>query len=459
MLADKPILYLARLLIETRTPLSIATGRGDGIFDTLLVRDANGLPAIPGSSFAGVLRSVYQSEYGEQLTNELFGYSEQKDSEQISFVHVSWGCIHNSQNQPIEGLEENPETLKKDTVLADALQLSAVVRDHVRLNHRGTAIDQGKFDRTSLRMGHRFSLELSLWSDNAKDERWNKLLNLLARPDFRLGGATRRGLGALKVTVSERQFNLKDPKDFADYNSPNFSLDLGNTDGFMPKELSQDHSFPQVKISITPQNGYRFGQGIEAFGIEDTKLLPVSERIVKWENNQGKVSTNRRLLIPGSAVKGALSHRIAFHYNALNNFFADQISETELENYDKDDNDAVKGLFGFLKDKQGGQIGHVLLDDLFLRCNAQQAVNLQHNSVDRFTGGVREGMLFNEEVITHESPLELTLTVINTHQHAFDANVRKALDKTLKDLVEGRLALGAGSGRGGYGYFTGQLTW
>ena len=455
MLANKPILYIARIVIETSTPLSISAERGNGIFDTLLVRDANELPTIPGSSFAGVLRSLYQTSYGKELTQELFGYSDKKDSEQISFVQTSWGCIHNSQNQPIEGLEKNPDKLKQDNILADALQTIPVVRNHVRLNHKGTTKDQGKFDRTSLRKGHRFTIELSLWSDNPQDKRWDNLLALLNRPDFRLGGATRRGLGALKIIrILERQFNLKNPKDFAEYNSNNFSLELGNTKGFTQKKLPKNKQFPQAKLSITPQNGYRFGQGTEAFGVNEADLLPISEKIIEWEKNQGKLSEKRRLVIPASAVKGALSHRIAFHYNALTKYFADTISEEELQNYDKERNEAVKGIFGFLKDNKNGQRGHLLLDDLYVE-NPIKALKVQHNSLDRFTGAAREHMLFNEEIITQNTPLKLTITLTNS----FEPKVRQALAMTLDDLIKGRLALGGGSGRGGYGYFQGELEW
>jgi CRISPR/Cas system CSM-associated protein Csm3 (group 7 of RAMP superfamily) len=459
MLANQPILYIARIVIETSTPLSISAGRGDGTFDNLLVRDANNLPTIPGTSLAGVLRSLYQSEYSKELTNELFGYSkkDKQDKEQVSFVHVSYGCIHNSKNEPIEGLETNPDKLKQDNILADALQLTPIVRDHVRLTHRGIAKDQGKFDRTSLRKGHRFTIELSLWSDNPEDERWNNLLALLNRPNFRLGGATRRGLGALKLICSSvRKFNLKNPEDFAEYNSNNFSLELGNTTGFTQKKLPTNKQFPQAKISITPRDGYRFGQGTQAFGIDEADLVPISEKVIEWQNNHGTISQQRRLVIPASAVKGALSHRIAFHYNGLTNYFADKISEKELQNYEKETNEAVKDIFGYLKDDKSGQIGHLLLDDLYITTPVQ-AIKLQHNSVDRFTGGVREHMLFNEEIITQETPLELTLTVIT--KKPFEIKVRQALKKTLDDLINGRLALGAGSGRGGYGYFQGTLEW
>jgi len=454
MLANYPILYIARLVLETRTPLSIGAGRGEGIFDTMLVRDANGLPTIPGSSFAGVLRHLYQHNYGEEFTDSLFGHAN-KNSEQPSQVHVSWGCIHNTQNQPIEGLEHNSARLKNDLLLADALQLTPIVRDHVRLTHRGVAKDQGKFDRTSLRAGHRFSIELSLWSDNPKDERWDKLLNLLNRPDFRLGGATRRGLGALRVIkLRTRQFNLKEPKDFADY-TEKFSNQLADTNEFTERTLLKTDEFPQAKIRIKPRDGYRFGQGAEPFGTEEADLLPISEHKIKWKDNKGSVTNERYIVIPASAVKGALSHRVAFHYNALTGQFADK---TPQPDYDKAENNAVKSLFGFAKEDGGGQVGHLLLDDLYIKPNANQAITLQHNSIDRFTGGVREHMLFNEEFVGQKTVLDFSLTVITPFLNE-EPTIRQALAMTLADLVEGRLALGAGSGRGGYGYFNGRLEW
>ena len=51
----KPIHSIARITLETKTPLAINTGKQDGVFDTSLITDANGLPAIPATSITGVL--------------------------------------------------------------------------------------------------------------------------------------------------------------------------------------------------------------------------------------------------------------------------------------------------------------------------------------------------------------------------------------------------------------------
>ena len=73
-----------------------------------------------------------------------------------------------------------------------------------------------------------------------------------------------------------------------------------------------------------------------------------------------------------------------------------------------------------------------------------------HTSIDRFTGGVRAGVLFDERVVFKGEPLELCLDVERFDE--LDGEVRAAFREACRDLAEGRLALGAGGGRG-HGYF------
>lgn len=57
--------------------------------------------------------------------------------------------------------------------------------------------------------GYRFSTELSLWSGQSNDPRWQQVLNLLGHPLFRLGGGTRAGLGRIKVApIHANHFDL-----------------------------------------------------------------------------------------------------------------------------------------------------------------------------------------------------------------------------------------------------------
>jgi len=498
MTYHQPFFYIARLVLETCTPLSIATGRTDGMADNLIVRDANGLPAIPGSSLAGVLRHSYQRRYDVPETEKLFGSpkltekdqeksakdkEEQDQTDNPSFVHISWGCVHDRSDKPVEGLL-NPKPEKEprwnDELLKDARQENPIQRDQVKLNHRGVsnAKKQGKFDRTSLTTGHRFSVEISLWSEENDPRVWKNLLNLLQRPDFRLGGGTRRGLGKLKIVrCYEGQFDLQNEKQFNQFSE--LSQSLSKTTHLQKSEIKSDDQLPKITLELTPLDGYRFGGGIESLAKKGSKkadLMAVTEHCVKWENGRGKLTKYKQVVIPASSVKGALSHRVAYHYNALNGVFADQVLKEpekaieDIKQYVEENNEAVQALFGYVKDKpkndetdkqkESAQVGCLIFDDVYLkRTETQevQAVEYFHNSINRFTGGVREGALFSEEVVTDKQAFELNITVaLPSDKKDIKLNkVWKALQLALNDLANGCLALGAGGGRG-HGYFKGQ---
>jgi CRISPR/Cas system CSM-associated protein Csm3 (group 7 of RAMP superfamily) len=465
MTHHQPIFYIARLVLETCTPLSIATGRTDGIADNLIVRDANGLPAIPGSSLAGVLRHLYQHLNDEDQTNQLFGSGKQslddkepstedQETGNPSFVHVSWGCLHDQNDKPVEGLlDPDDPRWQDDKIIKDALQTTPIRRDHVKLNHRGVtdAKKQGKFERSSLTTGHRFSVELSLWSDDENDSRWEKLLNLLQRPDFRLGGGTRRGLGKLKmVRCHTGKFNLVDKGEFNQFSE--LTQSLAETRHL--NELKPSEPVSQISLNLTPLEGYRFGGGVEPLlKNSQANLLTVTEPCIEWENEQGAL-TQKRVVIPASGVKGALSHRVAYYYNALNEIFAEKYAE-EIEKHVGENNEAVRALFGYIEENQDktkpdiAQIGSLIFDDVYQQ--ASQIVEYMHNGVDRFTGGVREGVLFSEEVITDTQSFPLNITIAN--EEGIKPEIWKALRLALNDIAEGRLALGAGRG---HGYFSAE---
>lgn len=210
----EPVIHLARVVLEAATPLSVSTGQPDGVFDTALVTDANGLPALPGSSLAGVLRHLWIDAYGEASADELFGHQHGKEG-QPSRVGVSWGTLLDSGGEPADGLllGEEAKRLTDDPVLSAAAALidNPVFRNRVHLTERGAAADQGKFDRAVLPAGHRFAVELTL--TGADDAQWHNLLSLLVHPGLRAGGGTRAGLGHLQpVACYAGTFDRRNPE-------------------------------------------------------------------------------------------------------------------------------------------------------------------------------------------------------------------------------------------------------
>lgn len=438
-----PIRYLARVVIEFTTPFIIGGG-SNFIADDCFVADANGLPLLPGSSLAGVLRHEYEQRNCGKSDN-LFGWQKGVDGAG-SRLSVSCGCIHNSRNIPVEGRLQSTQ-IQSDPVLRHSLQ--TVPRDHVRMTDRGTAADNGKFDEKVVAAGNRFTFELML--EGSADEKpvWQELVKLLALPEFRIGGKSRRGFGAFTIkSVITNCFNLNNKDDFVKF--CNYPVELSKTVTGTSETLKPDSKAVIATVSITPEAFWMFGGG----GANDkADMNPVMESRIVWDAHGNGSIAPAQFYIPGSSVKGAISHRVAFHYNVSKGNFADKGADPSKVT--GEENQAVQELFGYQKEDDDGRRGAILISDLFIDTAPQQKI-INHNSIDRFTGGTRDGFLFSEQPLYKGNQMKLELIVVNTAGISSDA--KKALVNALGDLVEGRLALGAGAGRGN-GFFSGEVTW
>lgn len=435
---NKPIYHLALVTLQAESAHGIHSGASDLVQDVVLQRDANGLPALPGTSIAGVLRHLYLGHYGAESTDNLFGFA-QGDQGHSSGVQVGWGLVHDSSNTPQEGLREN---IEQDELL---LALSAdhpIVRQRVRLDARGTAQEQGKFDVTFIPAGVRYSTLISFWSDGtqADEQAWQNLLELLHSSAFRLGHGTRNGAGVFSVQALHcGRWDLATEKD-GFIKRPRTRVAARQLPLISVKEPTQPLA---VELKLKSESGWRIGGGDVALGFakdESPDLLPQTEWKVNWSNQQASIG-ERVHLLPGSAIKGALVHRFAFHYRCLEgNWVTDEPVSPHLEQ-------AVRELFGYAGDREDeGQAGLVFIDDIYL--DDAQTTTQMHNRIDQFTGGVMTGALF-EEGLLWQTDIKIKLQLHNSERlNALSDDYREALKRTLDDLCTGRLPLGASSSRG-----------
>jgi CRISPR/Cas system CSM-associated protein Csm3 (group 7 of RAMP superfamily) len=449
--------YVARATIEFTTPFLVGAGREGDVADAIFAPDPNGLPALPGSSLAGVLRAAFQSEHGEKEADNLFGFPDRKEGKG-SKLTVSWGCIHDSNGVPVEGIIEKGR-LDNDDVLQNALL--PTLRDHVKINHLGAsdADNHGKFDEQAVCAGHRFTFELELAGteeDKAIDQsQWNQLLAVMGMPGLRLGGKTRRGFGGFKfIEVLVRHFDLSVQEDFGDYKKHPVEL-ARRTAVLRPHELQpQACRAKSIQMKLEPQGYWMFGGGVDLIG--DADMAPVRDSCIAWDGNKGKVKADQ-VLIPATGIKGAIAHRVAFHYNALTGQFADGKSKEELKKI-AEENPAVLALFGYCKDKpEDGQRGRVIINDMFPAMEAPKQQLVHHVGIDRFTGGARDSVLFCERPFWQGLNFDLQIDVVDA-QGIKDSNIWEAFKRALNDLATGQLQVGAGAGRGN-GYFKGELIW
>jgi CRISPR/Cas system CSM-associated protein Csm3 (group 7 of RAMP superfamily) len=437
--------YVASILIEAETPLKISTGEKDLLSDSAVMADINGLPIIPGTSLCGVLS---HSLHPNEVENEkIFGYQKENSTEGIgSRVIVSDAHFVGKDGKVLEGFEAIDWN---DDFFGEFKNLP--IRQHAKISHKG-AVDKmkrGKFDEQVVYKGTRFVFEIELIGQTCDEPVWNEMIDQFASPVFRIGGGTRKGFGKLKViAVFQKCFDLN--TELNQYLEKTSSLnDRQYLNNYTLNEVRAD-GWKEYKLELTPEDLWLFGSGLSD---GDVDMTPVYEKTIIWWENDKPGFSNQMILIPASSVKGAISHRVAFHYNKLSGVFADELEKEQLDYHVGENNEAVKQLFGYAIDSKKISRGGVIVSDVFLEVKEDPKV-LNHVAIDRFTGGAIDGALFDEKAIKQKTTFGFSLLV--NKEAIEDQIIKQAIEDTLNDICNGMLPLGGGVMRG-HGCFTGTI--
>jgi len=453
--------YIARVVLEAETPLFVGSGESSLLKDALVQKDIHGFPMIQGTSLTGVLRHAIEDarETNKKDWQSFFGYPGAGNKGLGSQLKISSAYLILTNGKIAEGLTIS-EAQKKLSKIFDNLPN----RQHVRINDRGVAKEHGLFDNEVVYKGARFIFELELKGNEADDERWEELLKTLKSQKFRVGQGTRNGYGRLAVySLGTKVFNLDKEDEFNDYLNYNPSLNIDNFD--LPKvEKGGAGDYIHYKLELKPDDFFIFSAG---FGDDEVDNIPVTEQVLTYDNTNSlkKMDEKGLTLIPATSVKGALSHRTAFHYNKKKEYFAEKYSDNKFLEYIETNNNAVYELFGAEEgnEKRDGKRGNVIINDMLLS-NEKVSNNkiFNHVAIDRFTGGAMDGALFSEKVSyfkSDDNTLELNIYVEELDKGLKEDErkiIIEAFECALKDICKGLLPLG-GMTTKGHGMFTGKL--
>ena len=425
---------IIRFVIEAATPMAVGNGTKSILSDALVAKDANGLPFIPGTSITGVLRHGIEA-ISKDLANKFFG-TQNRGSELI----ISDAVMIGEDGKAVDGLCEK---LDKDFYLRFS---DLPIRQHVRIDQKGTACKGGKFDNEVVYKGTRFVFEIEKMAEEADSEAIRMITRELLNPAFRLGSGTRNGLGAIKVVdIKSRTFDLSDMADLNAYVSRSSSLsepfdgDTLHADKIKAKGITYE-------LHLKPCDFMLFASGL---GDEDADITPLKEDIILWNEMGVPHFDDRTIVIPATSLKGALSHRTAYHYNRTSKVFADKIETGDFKNHVGDNNNAVRALFG--GESEEITRGKVILTDI-VKATSHNTHILHHVKIDRFTNAPIDGALFQEKV-TDANGEEFCTTICIPEQVA-EQNAIESFEQALDDLCNGLLPLGGGVNRG-HGRFTG----
>ncbi len=440
---------LTHLVVETQSPMAINSGGRELGFDTQLARDVNGLPMLPASAIAGVWRHLCQRLLGEAMAQKWFGTTEQA----ARFV-IGHGQLLDKRSQAVAAYVDEA-VIQADPILSFCAQTQPHYRDRVALNDRGVAKNTAKFDQILLPTGLRFALLLQ-WHTQPRgdgqiqtDAEWEQLLGLWQSPQFALGSSTRNGLGQLKVVHSQqRQFDLSQGPEVGQQ-LQQFRQQVGTRQHDLQELLRAAAPQPFARLSLQALDNWRCGRGSERLGAVDANahkvdLLSYSEPRFEWLAGHAQALKQQAVLC-GSSIKGALAHRIAFHYRRHTHQWADDMGAWTHQDWQARP-EALRALLGHADEHEhhASQAGVLWVQDAPLRF--EHTLVRHHNSIDRFSGGVRHGALYSEELLYQPSfELQLFLSVA---PETLAPEVLAALNDTIADLRLGRLPLGAGSGRG-----------
>lgn len=495
--------YKAWFLLEAETPLSIGSGYESLTTDRLVARNAVGFPYIPGTGLAGALRSALEKELHSFDWDEIWGDKTRKTKpggdQHIDVTRGSRLIVNSAHLLGEDGstaLEGLASVNKESDYYKNFNSLPE--RDHVRINERGVAVDKAKFDEQVCFKGVRFLGSIELLGTSKDNETWQLILNQFASPFFRIGGGTRKGFGKLSIKkLQNRIYDLIDTADRTAYLKDDNNLQSPPEAKNVNTTAPTTESFTSYKLTLTPVDFFIFGAG---FGDDEADDVYKTEKRIDWNSAMPTV-IDKQILIPASSIKGALRHRLAFHYNKEIGNLVNETQEDDVDVFEKrlkeletlaevpegiasDDekwkevlnkiqeasfkvdasnrrgekdetskNAAVRALFGYAADDTTvgggkGQRGNVLISDVYLS-PAEEKV-FDHVRLDRFTGGASDGALFQEKTVFTKEVFELEILVGRNALN--DTAIKKAWDATIEDLCEGRLPLG-GKTTKGHGFF------
>ena len=404
--------------LKNLSPIHIGSGR-DERSDMDIMRAADGKPFVPATSFIGALRhTILKNCFGgkeDQNFKTCWGYTE-KNNEQQSAI----SCSHL-------------------TILDNEFEI--VCRDGIRIDSKtGLVCNQGKFDYELLERGAHFELNMEFTYNDATEsyikQTARTIYELLSNGHLSIGAKTTAGFGVIALVKENTNFYL------FDFDNSKTNVYRWLTRKFVsdnirsPTDLANPFPFKRRCFAITAKLRLKNSLIIRSYG----KEAEFSDAV--------QLKSLEQWVIPGTSLKGAIRAR------------AERIVRTlELKNV----NEILFGLFGFVEEdwgkidyeppeQQKAKKGKLRIYEIYLDENDFPTELQTRIKIDRFTGGVIEGSLFDTmPIFAPESGKYLTLRM---EIDDYDDHEAGLILLILKDLWSGDLPVG-GEKNIGRGIFQG----
>ena len=425
--------HYLKITFQLDSPLCIGSGRND-ITDQDILRDARGIPYIPGSAVAGVLREACQGIMDDKAWKYYFGYSSTNTGNKVK-----------SDNDIIESqIIFYDATLVGDNKDKDGNPKYRISqRDGVALNEYKSAKKQAKFDWEILEGDCKFQtfIEISEEQSNVNekvkvDEVLTNIANIWKETDIRFGAKTTRGYGKIcNVEIIGKNFDFTSKDEISSW----LDFDIFEENSWENAILYEDMLNTLMKDNIwTLKDNNRLslklrlegGLSIRRYSTEcsDEESAPDQEQLttVKFDKN----GSEEVAVIPGTTWAGAIGHRMEELIKSS------KVKEVEISK------DYIQKYYYF------GTVDSKVKEKSLIYFNESkltggQFKKMSRNAIDRFLGSTAEGALFTEKIyIGGETTLDISFGDPYNTAVSYSDDFIKALAATLTDLHEGYLAVG-----------------
>lgn len=369
-----------RIGIELTSPLMIGNGTGS-ITDKDIVRDSAGMPYIPGTAVAGVLRHSLNKKEAERV----FGLTRDEEAYESSLITY-------------------------DAVLKGGYNMS--VRDCVKLDDNKVAVDGAKFDFEVVEPGAQFITYLE-HDDSVDDETVSALLSFMAGPLCTFGAKTSRGYGAFEiVSLRRRSFDMaKDADSWLDFDLFDDSCWEAS------KEVAFESQLPENSMRITLNLEQVGGISIRRYS---TRVSEAGDKGNGPDSVQLFVKKGDKEIpvIPGTSWAGAFRSRMGRFLKG-------------------EDCSNINLLFGSVNERlKTKEKSSIVFSETQLN-NAVPVINTR-TAIDRFTGGSLDKALFKEKTYYYGNG---SLDILISETAALPG-FETALAAAITDLHLGLLAIG-----------------
>ncbi len=392
------------------TPLIIGSGEKGPETDILIVKDENGFPYIPATSFVGALRHWFEEkiDFGNKEHSEYF-WGSKETGVQSAFIVDDLYIV-----------EEKSGTAYPKILARDGVKIHP---------QKGTAEDKEKFSYELATPGTKLVLSFEvIFREGYEEDKFNRIISTildgLTNDRIRFGAMTNKGFG--KIKLKNLVIELFDYSSEADVISWLFD---GEGRRKQIKDFGEPYPLKENYLEITGD-----------FVLQDSIIIrsystnindPDSVHLQSFDENCNIIS-----ILSGTSIKGVLRHRME---KILSTFGVNPSG-----------NEQVKKFMGHVdeKNRKNAYRSSLMVDESVI-INPIRKVQ-RRIKIDRFTGGTVDGALFDEEPVWSDPLQKETYVTLRIKLEGLTKSDWRAglLLLALKDLWNEDLPIGGESGIG-----------